>query len=58
MKGFNPKLILALLCSLAIISFVSGRTEVERTNLRRGSNEEHDVEEGKRLLQVINQLCP
>ena len=39
MKGFKASIILAFLCSLAIIALASGRNEVSKTSLR-GYNQE------------------
>jgi hypothetical protein len=66
MKGFSSKLIVALLCCLALLSLVSGQSasNVERSRSLRGFNEElqegalSDLEEEKRLLKKVRiHLC-
>jgi hypothetical protein len=62
MKGFSSKLIVALLCCLALLSFVSGQSASnnERSRSLRGFNEElqegvsSDFEEEKRLLKKVS----
>jgi hypothetical protein len=64
MKGFSSKLIIALLCCLAALSFVSGQTlnQDDKSISLRGSNGDSlevivnnvEVEEEERLLKKVN----
>jgi hypothetical protein len=59
MKTHTLKLILALLCCLAITSFVSGQQSGDANKSLRGFKQEQDeilseVEEEKRILKVRN----
>jgi hypothetical protein len=62
MKGFSSKLIVALLCCLALLSFVSGQSTSnnEKSRSLRGINEVlqdkalNDAEEEKRVLKKVS----